>query len=363
MNNYLSNGFVKLPYWYFEHPIYRKIDYNIWYIELLRRAVYANKIVEIAGQIITLLPGQLVISRDVLARELQNCSVQKVRTFLKYCEKNNLIELETSNLATIVTVLQYENFIEYSGSVNKNQPAEIKSSSVIESKPTSLSESKSATSSYNQPVNNQPLTSETSKSNHINRYYRISRYKEKNKKTNKRNSNEFQHTQKNVSFEFNPFLTDSYYSDFKTKKTHKKIIKRDMLLKDAQNKDVKLNETQFLQIAQAFQALIRKNLIENHSITKNIDKEKLSKSLSTIRLMIENDNISRENLINIFYVLENDEFWKKNILSIHKIREKADKLLIKYNELKNGTKKNTGITERDLHELSAIVAKHFNTAS
>jgi hypothetical protein len=85
-------------------------------------------------------------------------------------------------------------------------------------------------------------------------------------------------------------------------------------------------------IAFSFWQLFRKNLLElGRTKTTTLDKAKLSTWETDIRLMIESDKVTKDELKIVWKFLTKNDFWKPNILSTSKLREKFDQLISKAN--------------------------------
>jgi len=130
------------------------------------------------------------------------------------------------------------------------------------------------------------------------------------------------------------------------------------ILTEVVTSDVPPNEVLYFDIALKFHAAFRQVIVNAKGSTKTIDRAKYRTWVDPIRLMIENDGITREQ-INVVgkYVIE-DSFWRGNIQSTSKLREKFDKLIVQANEQrnrKNGQQQFTDEYKRDLEErLSRI---------
>jgi len=117
---------------------------------------------------------------------------------------------------------------------------------------------------------------------------------------------------------------------------------RNIPLSEIDISDVESKDHDYFQIAKAFQKLFIKNLMENQSPTTHQKNAKFHAYLNPIRLMIEKDEVSKEQLTNVWTFLgSNDgDFWKSNILSTSKLREKFSQLIIQANQYKNGNRNN-----------------------
>jgi len=111
---------------------------------------------------------------------------------------------------------------------------------------------------------------------------------------------------------------------------------KNILLSKINISDFPQVKKEYFEIAKGFQELFKLNLIEANSPTKVIDNAKGS-WIDDIRLMIESDNVTIEDMREIFHFLKKDVFWKQNILSTKKLREQFPKLKLKIYAGKNAT--------------------------
>lgn len=105
------------------------------------------------------------------------------------------------------------------------------------------------------------------------------------------------------------------------------------LLSEIDISDLELNEVEYFEIAKAFQELFIKNLKEAKAPTLHQEKAKFKSYVDPIRLMIEKDGVTKDQLTTVWKYLSSSEgeFWKSNILSTKKLREKFSQLSIKAN--------------------------------
>lgn len=136
-------------------------------------------------------------------------------------------------------------------------------------------------------------------------------------------------------------------------KNYKKILLSEITISDFPE----LNE-KHIEIAKAFNSLFRNNLTEAGASTKIVDNAK-GTNVDDIRLLLEADHYTVENLQEVYRFLQTNSFWKKNILSTSKLREKMDKLKL---ELKNGTNKSVSKEGTSWGELASIVAGAYAEA-
>lgn len=122
------------------------------------------------------------------------------------------------------------------------------------------------------------------------------------------------------------------------------LLYRNRLLSELTSSDVP-NE-QYFEFALSFWNLFRENLIEAGTSTKNIDKA-TGKWIDTIRLIIEVDKKTPQELEQVFNLLQENLFWKKNIMSIDKLREKFDMLIMEKRPIDKGGAKNLESEKKD----------------
>lgn len=89
----------------------------------------------------------------------------------------------------------------------------------------------------------------------------------------------------------------------------------------------------YFKITLGFQMLFRDNLQEAGSPTKMVDEAK-GKWYDHIRLMIETDKVTTDQLRELYLFIKSDVFWKKNILSTETLRRQKEKLLLAIKEQK-----------------------------
>lgn len=118
-----------------------------------------------------------------------------------------------------------------------------------------------------------------------------------------------------------------------------KISNDNKFLEFGNNKiDATENDIFNFKTALGFQNLFIKNLKEKNSPYSTQEKAKFKNYVDPIRLMIDSDNVTRQQLQDAYRFLNSleGEFWKKNILSTKTLREKISQLLIQKNK-SNGT--------------------------
>lgn len=131
-----------------------------------------------------------------------------------------------------------------------------------------------------------------------------------------------------------------------------------MLLSEIDISDFTHLKSEYVDSAKAFQLLFKSNLKEAGASTISIDKAK-GTCIDDIRLMIENDKYTIEDLRAVYKFLQNDVFWKQNILSTSKLRQQMPKLKLKIHN-GNGTNRSTNKEATSWNELAEIVHNAFS---
>lgn len=106
------------------------------------------------------------------------------------------------------------------------------------------------------------------------------------------------------------------------------IIKKNTLLSEINISDVPEKLVIFYKTALSFQKLFIANLKEIDLINTSPEKAKFLEYVTPIRLMIEIDKRTNDEIKQVYNFLKKDLFWKRNILSTSKLRAKFEKLLI-----------------------------------
>lgn len=142
-----------------------------------------------------------------------------------------------------------------------------------------------------------------------------------------------------------------------TNKNNKNIRNKEyknILMSELSASDVIPEHFEYLEIAKAFFELFRNNLQEAGASTVTLEKAK-GTWVDDIRLTIENDNYTVEDLREVWQFLRISAFWKKNILSTATLREKMSKLKL---EIHNGTNQRNRKEGCTWDELACVV-KNF----
>ncbi|WP_052670479.1 helix-turn-helix domain-containing protein [Draconibacterium sediminis] len=125
----------------------------------------------------------------------------------------------------------------------------------------------------------------------------------------------------------------------KLKKKKELLIEVDESILDTQSKE-------YLKIALAFHKLIRDNLVRFNLSTKHVDQAKYDDWTKPIKMLVEKDQKSEDDIREVWHVLEQDPFYQQNVQKTEKLRVKQnstgqswfDSMLYKS---RNGNKKRT----------------------
>lgn len=125
-----------------------------------------------------------------------------------------------------------------------------------------------------------------------------------------------------------------YYTKEDESKENKSKLNQKTLLSEIKISDLESSEIIYFEIAFAYQKLFIKNLKEKNAPTTNQEKATYKNYVNPIRLMMQNDGVTKDQLTKVYKFLGSieGEFWKSNILSTSKLREKFQQLLLKSQE-------------------------------
>lgn len=122
--------------------------------------------------------------------------------------------------------------------------------------------------------------------------------------------------------------------DITLKRKPKKSEIENQFLKNAEIIPKEYEE--YYKIAESFQKLFYENLKEVRGRTYNVENARFGKWVNPIRLMMEKEGVTKEQLIEVWNYLKNDGFWKDKVQSTAKLRQKFNTL---YNQLKGKQKR------------------------
>jgi len=106
----MNNGFISLHRKIKDNWIWKKPEYFQWFIYLLFRANFKDTKVLIGSDLHDVKRGQFITSIQKLTLKLNNCTTQKIRTFLKLLQKDKIINIETTSKLTIITICKYDSY-------------------------------------------------------------------------------------------------------------------------------------------------------------------------------------------------------------------------------------------------------------
>lgn len=120
-------------------------------------------------------------------------------------------------------------------------------------------------------------------------------------------------------------VTEIRESKVNESKLNKTNNYKNILLSELSDSDVPNSE--YLKITKTFYALIKNNMIEKGLSTKKLEKTK-GVWYDDIRLLIDEDKQTVDNIRIVYNFLKVNDFWKKNILSTGKLRAKFTELVM-----------------------------------
>lgn len=106
----MNNGFIYLHRKIISSWIWKNPEYFQWFVHILFRANFQNNKVLIGSELYDIKRGQFITSIQKLTLELNNCTTQKIRTFLRLLEKDKIINIQTTSKLTIITVCKYDSY-------------------------------------------------------------------------------------------------------------------------------------------------------------------------------------------------------------------------------------------------------------
>jgi len=119
-----------------------------------------------------------------------------------------------------------------------------------------------------------------------------------------------------------------YISLLKIKMSDISISGNNLKYKDTEI-EVTEKELMYFVMADKFRKVFIKNLKEKQLPTNHQEKAVYKSYVTEIRLMVENDGVSIENLVAAYDYLNNDDdlFWKKTVLSLSNLRKNITRIL------------------------------------
>ncbi|MDD4515670.1 hypothetical protein [Massilibacteroides sp.] len=90
--------------------LWKKPEYYQWFSYLLFRANFKENKVLIGSDFHILKRGEFITSLEKLQKDLNNSSIQKIRTFLKLCENDGMIVVKSTSKLTKITICKYDEY-------------------------------------------------------------------------------------------------------------------------------------------------------------------------------------------------------------------------------------------------------------
>lgn len=314
-------GYIKLHRQILESNVFaNQTSLKLW-LWCLLKANYRDRFLSIkvgkGESVIKVKRGSFLFGRFAAEEEL-NISGSSIYRTIQNFEKEGMLTIESGNQFSIISIVKYEDFQQFEDeNTTSEQPMNNPKMAIIEPD--------SNISDLKKDNLNSEWTADEPDMNYIR-----TRHELHLNTTNKANKDKKDKNYKSM------FLSEISISDF----TYKDFY--------------------YVEIARSFQLLFIKNLSEAGAATAAVEKAKGTWA-DDVRLMIETDKYSVEDLRQVYELLQHNNFWKKNILSTSKLREKMSNLKL---EIKNGTNRKTGNSKpsaEKLERLSGIVHKHFGS--
>lgn len=147
--------------------------------------------------------------------------------------------------------------------------------------------------------------------------------------------NENENSKKSVGVYYNNIINIDIDSNLKERKKEKILKKKERkkvpLSKNSPELFENENDAKYYEIAVAFRDLIRANIQELGGTTRHVDAATWS-WVDEVRLMVEADGLTIDQLRAIYRLLQSDNFWRSTILSITNLRKHANRLILKSTE-------------------------------
>ena len=145
------------------------------------------------------------------------------------------------------------------------------------------------------------------------------------------------------------------------KRTNESREHRSRCIWNIEEIEVPKSELDYFRIAKAFGEMFKQNLINIRARTFNVERAVYSAWVDPIRLMIDTEGVTEEDLREVFRFLRNHKFWSSNVQSTKKLREKFQTIHTQSKrdeqEKRDGKGRNGGISndylERIANDLSS----------
>lgn len=138
-------------------------------------------------------------------------------------------------------------------------------------------------------------------------------------------------------------ITIVNYKDYPTSTSQKKVARKQKVYA---SKDVRQLPIDNESIAYNVALWIWRTLYRSHPNSKNLRLADIRDWEKEVRLMMDEDKRTKEQIVSVFKFSQDDEFWQKVIISIKGLRRKFDKIQVKYKPV-NTTVAKINKMERD----------------
>jgi hypothetical protein len=267
------SGWIKIHRDLNKHWIWDNSDYLKWWLDILLEVNHTDSKVVIKNKIYECKRGEKLYSLDTWATRWKT-NKSKVRRFLDLLQKDSMIVLKSETQTTRLIVCKYEDYQE-----------------LRHADETHLTRKRHANDTHLTPIQE------------------YKEYKEGKEED---------------------ILNKSLLSEIKISDDKKSFLVKEKIFSTTPD------YIKYFEIASSFQKLFIKNLKEKKSTTSTQEKATFKSYVDPIRLIIEKEEATREQLIEAYKFLDSTdgEFWKTNILSTQKLREKLSIILAKKNSNK-----------------------------
>lgn len=138
-------------------------------------------------------------------------------------------------------------------------------------------------------------------------------------------------------FADNPNITITEVAPQKQRLNKTKTLPKELEKKPLQSAgQIPAELWKYYEIAVAFHGLFYSNIKKINGRLNNLDSAQFGKWVNPVRLMIEVDGVTIDQLKEVFGYLKENEFWQDKIQSTEKLREKFN---ILYNQIKSNVSK------------------------
>lgn len=119
----VSQGWIKLHRKLRENPIYSNSTAVHCWIECLLRAIHTDNAIFLSRQKVELKPGQFCMGREEFGKSV-GISGSTAWFWLKRFKLDSMVDIKTSNVGTVVTVLKWKNYQLLDSDVDKRKTAD-----------------------------------------------------------------------------------------------------------------------------------------------------------------------------------------------------------------------------------------------